>query len=392
LRDFASTTGSTRRCCCVIDTPDAQDADNNTLLHILASIPSPNGSSVVSHASSSYTPPPITRTPDEQSAIALRMTHLYVTLFPFLVDWSNSGGKTPLHVAAQAGNTPFISLLCDFGADVDLTDLQGNTPLHYASAWGHMDTVKVLLELGCQYATRNFEGFSASDFAYSETIKAGLQDTAREVFEVRRIRRKEEKRIEAEARAAEGRMERERSDDGQVERLRSGSVSTANSMGSGMGSMVSARSHHSNGNRGLSDSDPPPLPNMLRGAVSTLPTHRSTGPRGTPPLPRSRSDTVAGPTPSAPTSPGVPVPFPAQGSTAPLPRRSDSLPASAHPMPVKVIAPFAPGIPSLAAPLPPQITPASVGMRRASSAQAAGEPHGEAAGMRRTGSGTGAGA
>lgn len=117
------------------------------------------------------------------------MTHLYCTLFPFLLDWSNSGGKSALHVAAQAGNTGFINLLCDFGADLDLTDLQGNTPLHYASAWGHIETVKVLLERGCQFAGRNYEGFTASDFAYSNIVMGTLQAKARDLFEERRQRR-----------------------------------------------------------------------------------------------------------------------------------------------------------------------------------------------------------
>lgn len=49
-----------------------------------------------------------------------------------------------MHVAAQAGHTGFVEvsqprshhqshvkqLLCELGADVDLSDTQGNTPLH----------------------------------------------------------------------------------------------------------------------------------------------------------------------------------------------------------------------------------------------------------------------
>lgn len=152
------------------------------------------------------------------------MTHLYVELFPFLLDWSNTGGKTALHVAAQAGNAPFINFLCDLGADLDLTDLQGNTPLHYAAAWGYLDTIKVLLERGCQFSSRNFEGFTASEFAYSDRVQNALQTMARELFEERRHRRKEAK---------------DRQDARENQRARSGSVSTSASMGSGVASYSS---------------------------------------------------------------------------------------------------------------------------------------------------------
>jgi hypothetical protein len=199
-----------------------QDADNNTILHLLASIPSPPTHSPHTHlllSSPSFPPRPSTKSLAVQISTSLRMTHLYHTLFPFLLDWSNSGGKTALHVAAQAGNTAFINLLCDVGADVDLTDLQGNTPLHYASAWGHVETIRVLLERGCQFGARNFEGFTASDFAYSATVMGSIQTIARELLEERRNRRKAE--AESYSNPPQG-------------RLRSGSASTNLSNGSGL--------------------------------------------------------------------------------------------------------------------------------------------------------------
>lgn len=36
-----------------------------------------------------------------------------------------------------------------------------------ASSWGHIPVVQLLIERGCQYAARNNEGFTASDYAYS---------------------------------------------------------------------------------------------------------------------------------------------------------------------------------------------------------------------------------
>ena len=52
-------------------------------------------------------PPPTTlyapSDPDFMGA-ALRMAKLYYDRFPFILDWSDSSGKTALHVAALKGN------------------------------------------------------------------------------------------------------------------------------------------------------------------------------------------------------------------------------------------------------------------------------------------------
>jgi ankyrin repeat protein len=72
---------------------------------------------------------------------------MYYDRYPWTLDWSNIHGKTSLHIAALKGNEElvrvhklfvlrFLSLnhphqmLCDLGADVDLSDDEGNTPLH----------------------------------------------------------------------------------------------------------------------------------------------------------------------------------------------------------------------------------------------------------------------
>ncbi|WWC86343.1 uncharacterized protein L201_001216 [Kwoniella dendrophila CBS 6074] len=165
----------------------SRDGDNNTILHLLASIPSlsispfnhlltnaltSSGSTSNYSSSNGFN----NKSYEEKSFISLRMTELYFTLFPFLLDWSNSGGKTSLHVASQCGNYKFINLLYNLGADLNLTDLQGNTPLHYAFAFGHLKTIKILLEknssssTGFTSFTRNFEGFTPLDFSYNNDI------------------------------------------------------------------------------------------------------------------------------------------------------------------------------------------------------------------------------
>jgi len=80
----------------------------------------------------------------------LRMARLYYDRYSWVLDWSNTQGKTALHIAALKGNEELVrvcssavscfpltsifssshQMLCDLGADFDLSDNKGNTPLH----------------------------------------------------------------------------------------------------------------------------------------------------------------------------------------------------------------------------------------------------------------------
>ncbi|KAJ7068404.1 ankyrin repeat-containing domain protein, partial [Mycena amicta] len=142
-----------------------QDSENNTILMLLADYsPSrPNSADV--------------------KGAALRMARMYYDRYPDILDWSNVHGKTALHIASLKGHEELVRMLCDFGADVDLSDNKGNTSLHYASSWGHIPIVQLLIERGCVYTAKNNEGFTALDYAYSFTTKDTLQDTARLQFE-----------------------------------------------------------------------------------------------------------------------------------------------------------------------------------------------------------------
>ncbi|KAJ7094637.1 ankyrin repeat-containing domain protein [Mycena belliarum] len=155
----------------------SKDSENNTILMLLAD----------------HTPAALTNSRPgsvDVMGAALRMARLYYDRYPDILDWSNVHGKTALHIAALKGHEELVRMLCDFGADVDLSDNKGNTPLHYASSWGHIPVVQILIERGCQYLAKNNEGFSASDYAYSFSTKDTLQDTARlQVENNKKIRR-----------------------------------------------------------------------------------------------------------------------------------------------------------------------------------------------------------
>ncbi|KAI9635215.1 ankyrin repeat-containing domain protein [Dioszegia hungarica] len=264
----------------------SRDTDNNTLLHLLASVPSSQPTSLPYSSAFPPLPPSHVPTPTEQSRRSVQMTGLYHTLFPFLLDWSNSGGKTALHIAAQSGNTPFISLLLSYGADPDLTDLQGNSPLHYAAAWGHLDVARVLLEEGgASWGIRNFEGFSAGDYAYSDEVRQGLEG----MWDGFRGMRRDMRRAEVLAELADGEMY-EGSGSGRPgpgqgsaggpirggcagpgSRWRSGSESTAVSGVGSNGTGASGVSYTSGPNRGDSPSSASGGPPRIRGNSRNLP-------------------------------------------------------------------------------------------------------------------------
>ncbi|KAF8681374.1 ankyrin repeats [Rhizoctonia solani] len=149
----------------------SRDAENNTILILLAGAPTPparHGQLRTHSLAQSH----------------LRMAQLYLERYAFLLDWPNMQGMSALHQAALKGNEAFVRMLLDMGAFLDQADHQGNTPLHYASAWGHVQVVQLLIERGCQFALRNNEGFTASDYAYSISTMNTLQDTVRAQFEV----------------------------------------------------------------------------------------------------------------------------------------------------------------------------------------------------------------
>lgn len=63
-------------------------------------------------------------------------------------------GRAPiLCIAAHEGNVPMVSLLLEFGANVDLANSQGCNPLILASSKGHCDVVRQLVAAGSSLGT-----------------------------------------------------------------------------------------------------------------------------------------------------------------------------------------------------------------------------------------------
>lgn len=53
---------------------------------------------------------------------------------------------TPLHFAAEIGNTVAVKLLIEHKADVNAQQRDRKTPLHLAASNGHLEIVKILIE------------------------------------------------------------------------------------------------------------------------------------------------------------------------------------------------------------------------------------------------------
>lgn len=198
----------------------SRDSENNCILMLLAD--QKPSSSNLDHS-------------DSMRAI-LRMARLYYDRYPKTLNWQNIHGKTALHFASQKGNEELVRMLCDLGADYNLTDNKGNTPLHYASSWGHIGVVQLLIERGCLYNAHNNDGFTPSDYAYSFNTKDTLQDTARLQYENKKNSRKNIYASKASERAATPTppiaitpLPRDRDFRLQLPRTRSGSGTTSTS-------------------------------------------------------------------------------------------------------------------------------------------------------------------
>jgi hypothetical protein len=82
-----------------------QDSENNTILMLLAE-----------------TKPPLddpysiqTTSPEDRSGATMRMARLYYDRYHWILDWSNSQGKTALHIASLNNNEELVRVSCYLG-------------------------------------------------------------------------------------------------------------------------------------------------------------------------------------------------------------------------------------------------------------------------------------
>ena len=99
---------------------------------------------------------------------------------------TNTGGRTPLHLASENGHKEIASLLLDIGAQADFGNWSDKTALHYAAEKGHIEIIELLLSMGANvnslggaptgtpldFAT-HFERTKAATFLREKNAKTG---------------------------------------------------------------------------------------------------------------------------------------------------------------------------------------------------------------------------
>lgn len=83
-----------------------------------------------------------------------------------LVNGKDFSGRTPIHLAAAAGQFhTLVELISVPHANSEAEDNEGRTPLHWAAATGHMQCVGLLLRFGCNKNAEDKHGGIPLDYA-----------------------------------------------------------------------------------------------------------------------------------------------------------------------------------------------------------------------------------
>ena len=80
-------------------------------------------------------------------------------------DCRDRQGRTPLMLAAEAGNAALVGVFARHGADVNAVDTDGETALMKAAYGDHLDVLELLVSKGAAPDMRNNEGFLALEIA-----------------------------------------------------------------------------------------------------------------------------------------------------------------------------------------------------------------------------------
>ncbi|MGV7107365.1 ankyrin repeat domain-containing protein [Flavobacterium sp. U410] len=79
----------------------------------------------------------------------------------------------PLCAAISKGDLKAVSIMIDYGADINETSSRGMTPLMYAAIYNNTEIIKLLVEKGARLGIKDNRGFTALDHAKaSESMEA----------------------------------------------------------------------------------------------------------------------------------------------------------------------------------------------------------------------------
>lgn len=91
------------------------------------------------------------------------------------VNQTLEGGRKPLNIAADFGQTEVVEYLISKGANVNAADKHGMTPLLCACYEGHVSCAKLLLEKGADKTCKGPGGMSAYEAVESDDLKELLK-------------------------------------------------------------------------------------------------------------------------------------------------------------------------------------------------------------------------
>ena len=97
---------------------------------------------------------------------------------------TNESGETALHRAARRNLTTFINIFLDHGADVNFENSKGQTPLHIASENGHKEAVNALIRDEIDLQPRPCTKLNCKDNYYQTPLMAALIKGDESVFNV----------------------------------------------------------------------------------------------------------------------------------------------------------------------------------------------------------------
>ncbi|KAI3931187.1 hypothetical protein MKW92_050976 [Papaver armeniacum] len=84
---------------------------------------------------------------------------------PLAVNSRDKHSRTPLHLAAWAGNNEVVSYLCKNKADVRAAAMDDMGAIHFAAQKGHLEVVRTLLSSGASVKSCNRKGLTPLHYA-----------------------------------------------------------------------------------------------------------------------------------------------------------------------------------------------------------------------------------
>jgi ankyrin repeat protein len=84
---------------------------------------------------------------------------------PLTVNSRDKHSRTPLHLAAWAGNTEVVSYLCKNKADIGAAAIDDMGAIHFAAQKGHLEVIRILLSAGASVKSATRKGLTPLHFA-----------------------------------------------------------------------------------------------------------------------------------------------------------------------------------------------------------------------------------